>query len=102
MLREAYYAMVQGRNASIFAEEGVSDKHLHEARQFHTAHCFDYLRQSIMCSADMTLEWAVKPAPGKPRVTVDGWGMTHQCRSFEEARAWVLDHRAPPSHEGIA
>lgn len=42
----------------------------------HTAHCFDYFRQSFECSADMSLEWA---KPGSKQV--DGVGIPHVCTS---------------------
>lgn len=47
----------------------------------HMAHCFDYLRQSIMCAGDMTLEWP-KEGPNGERLVVDGWGIQHQCKDW--------------------
>lgn len=77
----------------------------------HTAHCFDYLRQSIMCAGDLTIESAVdfpekwlegisegilreKFGEHKP-VLIDGWGIKHQCRSFDEAWDWTFRNRVP-------
>jgi hypothetical protein len=50
----------------------------------HRAHCVEYLRQSILCSADTTLEgetgaWA--------RST--GWGQTHSCVDLDALTAWT-------------
>ncbi|TAQ83336.1 hypothetical protein B7494_g8340 [Chlorociboria aeruginascens] len=48
---------------------------------FHSAHCFDYLRQSIMCAADTSLEGETEAGPG--------WGSTHQCKDYEMVRQWA-------------
>lgn len=53
------------------------DRQMHNS---HTGHCFDYLRQSIECSADMTLEWPKVGKDGK-RFEVDGEGIPHLCTS---------------------
>ena len=45
----------------------------------HINHCFDYLRQSITCAGDMTLEWPRLEANGD-RFVVEGWGVPHQCK----------------------
>ncbi|KAI8627284.1 hypothetical protein F5Y19DRAFT_477498 [Xylariaceae sp. FL1651] len=54
----------------------------------HIRHCFDYVRQSIMCSADVTLE-PVDLALGG----VTGWDGKHICRDFGSVTAWAEDHR---------
>ena len=51
-------------------------------QQYHMGHCFDYLRQTIQCHADMTVEW-VTPDPVEPwRYHVTGWDIPHQCRKW--------------------
>ncbi|KAF5866548.1 hypothetical protein ETB97_011433 [Aspergillus alliaceus] len=56
----------------------------------HTIHCYDYLRQSIMCAADSNLEPFRSRFEGmKPGDGVDGIGSIHQCRNFEELYAWA-------------
>ncbi|KAG4440191.1 hypothetical protein IFR05_004336 [Cadophora sp. M221] len=42
----------------------------------HMAHCFDFLRQAVMCAGDMTLEPVDEGA-------TDGWNVTHTCRDFK-------------------
>jgi hypothetical protein len=49
----------------------------------HLAHCFDYLRQGLMCNADMTVEWPRTETDGR-RVAVDGWNIPHECRNWSE------------------
>ncbi|RMZ33893.1 hypothetical protein D0859_01974 [Hortaea werneckii] len=47
----------------------------------HVFHCFDYIRQALMCAGDMTIEWPRVEADGS-RFAVDGWGITHECKSW--------------------
>lgn len=48
----------------------------------HVSHCIDYIRQGIMCSGDMAMEWPRTEADGVTRVAVDGWGVPHECKSW--------------------
>ncbi|KAM3416503.1 hypothetical protein BST61_g8093 [Cercospora zeina] len=63
----------------------------------HVGHCFDYLRQGIMCAGDMGLEGVVVgevmgngvERRGSGRV-VDGWGMKHECKSWDAImQRWI-------------
>lgn len=68
-------------------ENQVEDGHF----QVHTNHCFDYLRQSILCTADMTLEGKVMGRDAGPGT--DGWGHLHTCRNHREVIQWTEDRR---------
>ncbi len=50
----------------------------------HSAHCFDYLRQSIMCNADTSLEGKTEAGPG--------WGSKHQCKDYDAVLTWANEH----------
>jgi hypothetical protein len=53
----------------------------------HAAHCINYLRQSVICSADDTLEGPDQhPEAGQSRLR--GQGVTHQCRSWDGLMAF--------------
>ncbi|KAK7719078.1 hypothetical protein SLS63_010228 [Diaporthe eres] len=54
----------------------------------HLNHCWEYLRQGLMCNADVTLEWHKY---GEEAGT--GWGYQHQCKDWAAIMAWVEDHR---------
>jgi hypothetical protein len=58
----------------------------------HLNHCFDYLRQGIMCSGDMTLEkaWVVD---GEVTNAVTGWGVEHECRDWKGMHDFAVKHR---------
>ncbi|KAM6485229.1 hypothetical protein HDV62DRAFT_403950 [Trichoderma sp. SZMC 28011] len=56
----------------------------------HTLHCLDYLRESILCTSDSTLEpFKPKFDTAADRKGVDGYGTPHQCRDFGKLRNWA-------------
>ncbi|KZL71883.1 hypothetical protein CT0861_02278 [Colletotrichum tofieldiae] len=52
----------------------------------HLNHCWDYLRQGLMCNTDLTLEWR-----GKEEGT--GWGYQRQCKDWNAIYHWIENHR---------
>jgi len=50
----------------------------------HSTHCFDYIRQSIMCAADTSLEGKTDAGPG--------WGSKHECTDYDALLAWANEH----------
>lgn len=83
MTREGYYSALEGN--------------VDQVSQAHLMHCFDYLRQTIMCFGDTTLEWI--PAPPHDTGST-GWGFEHTCRDFTAISRWAEDHRLKTT-EGI-
>jgi len=65
-------------------QQGYAGTNLTEEKAFHSAHCFDYLRQSIMCSADTNLEGHTDSGPG--------WGSKHECTDYDALLAWANEH----------
>ena len=63
----------------------------------HAAHCFEYLRQSLMCSADSSLEPAENARAG-----FLGWGFQRQCRDFRSLMVWAETWRAFDAHGFLA
>lgn len=59
---------------------------------FHADHCFDYLRQNIMCAADLTLEKARVDPDGHRRAT-DGWGTIHHCKDWDKVMETMVEYR---------
>ncbi|KAH7374104.1 hypothetical protein BKA64DRAFT_688656 [Cadophora sp. MPI-SDFR-AT-0126] len=45
----------------------------------HVEHCFDYLRQGVLCAGDATLE-----GPDEGGSSLTGYGVEHRCRSWDE------------------
>ncbi|KAF4616187.1 hypothetical protein G7Y89_g15219 [Cudoniella acicularis] len=58
-----------------------------ERNDYHAAHCFEYLRNQILCMADMTLEGS------QSVLDATGAGQAHMCRNREEAISWIEARR---------
>ncbi|RDW58246.1 hypothetical protein BP6252_13657 [Coleophoma cylindrospora] len=91
-LRNAFWAMRNGMQSG----EGQSHSGEHSENHYshaggvsdsHMGHCLDYIRQSLMCVADTTIEVAVK-APGG-RAGVRGWGTQHMCGDYQQLGEWT-------------
>jgi hypothetical protein len=65
-------------------EEYVRDEHIY--------HCFDYIRQAIMCAGDTALERA-RVVNGRVVRGVDGWGADHWCRDWDAIWKWAEENR---------
>lgn len=59
----------------------------------HEYHCIDYLRQSIMCAGDTTLDYAEAHEDGT-RAGFSGANSTHQCRDWNSIVDWAVENRA--------
>ncbi|TQV96996.1 hypothetical protein IF1G_04236 [Cordyceps javanica] len=55
----------------------------------HLIHCWDYLRQSIMCAGDTSLEWVNK----EETFQTSGWGFQHTCKNFDAIFEWTESNR---------
>jgi len=60
---------------------------------WHLAHCFDYLRQSIMCCGDVALEGEQTTFPPGMRGS-DGWDAKHVCKDYGQVLAHLEAKRA--------
>lgn len=81
-LRRAYYAISVDQHKLEDFDFGIE-------RAPHAAHCFEYLRQALMCSADSSIEPAGKRVEG-----FLGWGFQRQCRDYGGLMAWAEKWRA--------
>ncbi|KAJ8131459.1 hypothetical protein O1611_g2171 [Lasiodiplodia mahajangana] len=72
IIRSGYWSAMDGAEPS------------HHAEPSHLRHCFDYLRQSVMCSADTNLEPVIEGRGG-----VNGFGSDRKCRDFGRVSAWA-------------
>ncbi|KAM0723823.1 hypothetical protein Q7P37_000813 [Cladosporium fusiforme] len=69
-------------------------EHMLKPQEDHVYHCFDYIRQALMCNADLTVEWPRTEENGE-RVAVDGWGVTHQCKNWDSVLDFMAKYRIP-------
>ncbi|KAM7192069.1 protein of unknown function (DUF3328) domain containing protein [Naviculisporaceae sp. PSN 640] len=70
----------------VLSQENMADDHVY--------HCIDYIRQSIMCSGDSTLEKARVGEEGEVVRGVDGWDVTHQCRDWDTIFRFAEEYRS--------
>ncbi|MDI1485618.1 MAG: hypothetical protein OHK93_003807 [Ramalina farinacea] len=91
MLRVGYYAALNGNIAEM--------QHIHDHNKrpdpHHLRHCFDYLRQSLICNADTNLEPVDFELGG-----VTGWKFERTCRNFDKVKEWAEEwHSWDPAIE---
>ncbi|KAK4493736.1 hypothetical protein PRZ48_014921 [Zasmidium cellare] len=58
----------------------------------HLSHCFDYLRQAIMCHGDTALEGR-QTTFGSDVGGSDGWNVQHVCKPWDRIHDWLEEHR---------
>jgi hypothetical protein len=82
-----------GYGRAVFPHSSSSHSHkmLHDEAEStrHVTHCFDYLRQSVLCAGDSALEGKSELVSGM----TDGWGNEHICRSADAQRKWIVENR---------
>ncbi|KAF2197593.1 hypothetical protein GQ43DRAFT_199641 [Delitschia confertaspora ATCC 74209] len=101
MIRASYYKRNSTTQPIGHLEGDVPPEILDEVHNHHIAHCFDYLRQALMCSADTTIEWAKVQSTGE-RNQVDGWGIPHEtCKDWNSVLKWMDENKAPAEYSGI-
>ncbi|KAI0517267.1 hypothetical protein F5B22DRAFT_603899 [Xylaria bambusicola] len=81
------FAIVQTYSGLTSGHEIPDDHH------WHMIHCFDYLRQAIMCSADMALEGLETTFPDHNGGS-DGWDSKHVCRDWDQVKSYLESVRA--------
>ncbi|KAH0584448.1 hypothetical protein H2248_009985 [Termitomyces sp. 'cryptogamus'] len=67
----------------------------------HVDHCLIYLRQMILCNADVTLEPAnhkQRTPEGKVTNAVTGLGVTHECKDWEQLWGYMEENYQQYSH----
>ncbi|KAK5736621.1 hypothetical protein LTR17_007278 [Elasticomyces elasticus] len=60
----------------------------------HINHCFDFVRQALMCNADLTLEWPRSIQDEGKTGFVDGNNIPHQCKDWTEIYKWASRNAA--------
>jgi Mycotoxin biosynthesis protein UstYa len=87
MLRKEFHPEYYGEMETQSPSMGVVDPNDFD----HVGHCIDSLRESIMCSADITpivWIWDEERKRSTPRLDV-----VHTCRNFEKLQDWGKAHK---------
>lgn len=61
--------------------------------QGHIPHCFEYLRQAILCAGDTALEGQHTTFPDGI-IGSDGWDAKHVCKDYDAVYAFLEENRA--------
>jgi hypothetical protein len=82
MVRNTYWAALRGElNLNMSDAQGEELWH----SMSHVNHCFDYIRQAIMCAGDMSIEGAAAMRGENDHPRVNGYGSSHVCKSYVSA-----------------
>ncbi|KAG4026281.1 hypothetical protein MFRU_042g00100 [Monilinia fructicola] len=90
-IRHIYYLNNDAATAGTLLVEEELEPHM---KRSHMRHCIDFLRQSLMCCGDTSIEKVDSELKG-----VTGWGTEHMCTNWEELQEWV-EERLRLDHEG--
>lgn len=94
MMRSAWTSLVeQGRAILDDPSHVLGHKRPGAALEPHVTHCFDYIRQALMCYSDVTLEpWLDYDGLHLTRDGSSGWGVQHVCRPFDRLVEWTNEN----------
>jgi len=76
----------------------TSNTTLPEDHHWHVIHCFDYMRQAVMCAADMSIEGLETTSPDHNGGS-DGWDAKHVCRDYSQVTTY-LEKMRPYGYDG--
>jgi len=86
-IRHAYWTLFD----AVIAGHNITFSELDDySTDWHTRHCLDFLRQMLMCNADLTIE-AVDPELGGIRGF--GKGREHECIVWGDVVRWSVEHQ---------
>ncbi|KAH8815495.1 hypothetical protein F5884DRAFT_747035 [Xylogone sp. PMI_703] len=90
ILRLAFWDLILGQ--SLLVGTDINDKDSESsAKLAHLMHCFDYLRQTVACDSDMTLEGrAITDDPFD--FDIDGYNVEHKCKNKDAVGRFLLEH----------
>ncbi|TDZ73317.1 Oxidase ustYa [Colletotrichum trifolii] len=63
-------------------DSAEDNNHIHD--MYHIGHCFDLIRQALMCTPDLTMELTNETIGG-----VTGFGTEHQCVDWPALMRWM-------------
>ncbi|TIA36905.1 hypothetical protein D6C78_05089 [Aureobasidium pullulans] len=99
LIRNQYWRLIEILSTDSTAAIGKEEVHK-QLHQHHPQHCFAYIAESIMCSGDLTIEWAKVEKDGS-RTQVDGWGVTHQCKDPDAILEWMKANHGPSKGSNV-
>ncbi|KAK0763367.1 hypothetical protein N5P37_002744 [Trichoderma harzianum] len=100
ILRREFSSVVRGESLLINSMANGTKTPQSEAsgKLHHLMHCFDYLRQTIACASDLTLE-GINKESNDTFFDIDGYGVEHMCKSQNAIGEWLISHA--PEEDGF-
>ncbi|MCJ1231662.1 hypothetical protein MMC12_008341 [Toensbergia leucococca] len=102
MIRDNFWGFVSG-NATYINKLSPPKNHSEPLPRMleHTFHCLDYLRLTVLCNADMTIEYE-SVGPSGNIDGYGGYGVPHQCKDWDQVRGWMASRMPPEKAYQIA
>ncbi|KKP00437.1 hypothetical protein THAR02_07467 [Trichoderma harzianum] len=100
ILRREFSSLVRGESLLINSMTNGTKTPNNETsgKLHHLMHCFDYLRQTVACTSDLTLEGISKES-NDTFFDIDGYGVEHMCKSQNAIGEWLISHA--PEEDGF-
>lgn len=80
MLRKASWDLINTRGTFVETNNLQEDLRNDRSQIRHLRHCWDYLRQTVSCQSDLTLE-GISPHNHTEILDIDGYHVKHQCKN---------------------
>ncbi|KAH8817349.1 hypothetical protein F5884DRAFT_874354 [Xylogone sp. PMI_703] len=95
LMRAAWHTVLDGGTEALNHPVHIANNPPGHIVTEHVEHCFDYLRQTIMCYSDTTLEPFLE-SDGRTLKSEgsSGWGAVHMCRNFDKFASWAKENDA--------
>ncbi|RMZ70428.1 Thioesterase domain-containing [Pyrenophora seminiperda CCB06] len=74
---------------------------LDEGKLWHNDHCFNYIRNALLCCGDTTLEGQSQTPEVKNIPGTDGTGAVHVCRNYEDVKRFAEKTRLSDAKEHL-
>lgn len=96
IIRGAWFAVIKDGPGILDGPVDLPGHPAYKALAGHVAHCFDYIRQGLMCAGDSSLE-AFLEGDGvtlRPQGS-SGWGVEHRCVEYDALVRWTDKYKDP-------
>ncbi|WQF87788.1 Putative mycotoxin biosynthesis protein UstYa [Colletotrichum destructivum] len=94
---ESYAGLAVNGSAAVDMHSHIPDGTKGAEGPWHLQHCFEYLRQAIMCAGDVALEGTQTTFP-EGFTGSDGWDAKHVCRDYTQVYDYLDKNRALDDH----
>ncbi|GKT65086.1 hypothetical protein ColTof4_07474 [Colletotrichum tofieldiae] len=94
---ESYAGLAVNGSAAVDMHSHIPEGTEGAEGPWHLQHCFEYLRQAIMCAGDVALEGTQTTFPAGFTGS-DGWDAKHVCKDYKQVYDYLDKNRALDDH----